>query len=132
MSHSKLLPFAFVLATATPGPVLAQVPADLRDAMRTRDQAVAAADATTWDRLTTEDFTVVLGDGVLMKKPERLAHLKTQKPTTWVPPQQEQISQYGDVAIQRFRSGDIWALVVWVKDAKGWRVAAAQDTPAKK
>lgn len=78
------------------------------------------------------DFTVVLEDGILRTKAERLAHLKTQKPTTWVPPQQEKVTVHGNVAVQRFLSDGTWAIVVWVKDSRGWRVAAAQDTPAKK
>ena len=112
--------------------VEAQVPADLRAAMKARDQAASAKDAVTWDRLTHEDFTVVLDDGVLRTKAERLAHLKTQKPTAWAPPTQETVTVRGEVAIQRFRSRDTWDIVVWVKDAKGWRVIAAQDTPARK
>jgi hypothetical protein len=100
--------------------------------MTARDKAAAAKDAATWDRLTHEDFTVVLEDGVLRTKAERLAHLKTQKPRPWVAPTQESVTVRGEMAVQRFRSVDTWDIVVWVKDAKGWRVIAAQDTPTKK
>ena len=114
----------------------AQVPPELREAMRARDEAVAKADAATWDRLTTDDFTVVLEDGTLLTKAERLAQFKTQQATTAAPGQQEQIKHYGDVfvrrALRQVRAGPAWVLDIWVKDAKGWRVAAVQVTSAKK
>ena len=99
------LGFAVIIAAAAPGVALAQVPKELQDAMLARDKAAAAKDAATWDGLTAEDFSVVLGDGVRRNKAERLAHLKSQQPTPWVPPEQETIALYGDVAVQRFRSG---------------------------
>ena len=102
-----------------------------------RDEAVAKADAATWDRLTTDDFTVVLADGTLLTKGERLAQFKTQQATPPAPAQQEQIKHYGDVFVRRALrqvrdAGAAWVLDIWVKDAKGWRVAAVQVTSAKK
>lgn len=136
MSRAHMLPLAFTLACLIPTAMAAQVPAELRDAMRARDEAVAKADAVTWDRLTTDDFTVVLADGTLLTKVERLAQFKTQQATTPAPPQQEQIKHYGDVfvrrALRQTRTGDAWVLDIWVRDAKGWRVAAVQLTSAKK
>jgi hypothetical protein len=115
----------------------AQVPADLREAMRARDEAVAKADAATWDRLTTDDFTAVMADGTLLTKAERLAQFKTQQATPLEPAQQEQIKHVGDVFVRRAlrqvrNTGAAWVLDIWVKDAKGWRVAAVQITGAKK
>ena len=132
MIRLRLLAALLLVVGSAPRMGLAQVPADLREAMKARDQAASAKDAETWDRLTHEDFTVVLGDGVLRTKAERLAHLKTQRPTPWVAPTQETVTVRGEIAVQRFRSTDTWDIVIWVKDAKGWRVIAAQDTPAKK
>jgi len=60
-----------------PPAAAAQIPAELREAMRARDRAVALADAVTWDRLTADDFSVVQENGVFMTKAERLAELKT-------------------------------------------------------
>ena len=132
MSRALVLRLAFTLSSLIPSSIAAQVPAELQEAMRARDQAVAKADAATWDRLTAEDFTVVLEDGTLMAKAERLAQLKTQKATTPTPLQQVQIKHYGDVFVRRFRTGDVWVLDIWVKDGRGWRVAAVQVTAAKK
>jgi hypothetical protein len=110
----------------------AQVPVELQEAIRARDEATAKADAATWDRLTTDDFTVVIADGTLMTKAERLAQFKTQKALTPVPAQHEQIQRYGDVFVRRYRNADAWILAIWVKDGGGWRVAAVQVTTAKK
>jgi hypothetical protein len=132
-----MLRLAFTLSCLIPSALAAQVPAELREAMRARDEAVAKADAATFDRLTADDFTVVLADGTLMTKAERLALLKTEQATALVPPQQEQIKHYGDVFVRRAlrqvrNTGGAWVLDIWVKDAKGWRVAAVQVTSAKK
>ena len=133
MSNARImLPIAFALSCLIPASLGAQVPADLQTAMDARDEAVAKADAATWDRLTAEDFTVVTPDGRLMTKAERLAQLKTEKPRPRNPLEQVQIKRYGDAFVRRFRTRDIWVLDVWAKDRQGWRVAAVQVTTAKK
>jgi len=136
MATARMLRVVFMLSCLVSTATIAQVPADLREAMRARDEAVAKADAATWDRLTADDFTVVQADGILMTKAERLAQFKTQQAMTRQQARQEQIKQYGDIFVRRalvhVRSGDAWVLDIWVKDAKGWRVAAVQVTSAKK
>jgi hypothetical protein len=112
--------------------VAAEIPPDLQQAIRERDEAVAKKDAATWDRLTTADFTVVFPDGRLMKKAERLAQLKGQKPEVPTKPQQEQFTRYGDTVIRRTQEGDALWIEVWVKDGQAWRVAAAQGTAGTK
>ena len=108
------------------------MPAELQEAMRARDEAIAKADADTWDRFTTADFTDVRTDGILMTRAERLALLETQTPTTPVLREQVQIKHYDDVYVRRSRTVDAWVLDIWVKDAGVWRVVAAQITTAKK
>lgn len=124
------------LSCATVPPALdraaKQLPPELRQAMQARDQAITKADPSAWDHLTADDFTVVNETGAFMTKAERLAQVRTQKATTPITAQQEQIRLYGDVAIRRFLSGDLWVLDVWVREARGWRVAAVQLTPVKK
>jgi hypothetical protein len=122
----------FVLMFVAAGRAVAQVPADLQKTMEERDQAVAKADAAVWDRLTADDFTLVDETGSFMNKAQRLAQLKTQKPTPAAAPQRIQIKRYGDVYMRRFLSGDIWVLDIWVRQPSGWRVAAVQVTTAKK
>jgi hypothetical protein len=90
-----------MLSCLIPRAIAAQVPAELREAMRARDEAIAKADAATWERLTTGDFTDVRADGTFMTKAERLALLKTQKATTPVPREQVQIKHYDDVFVRR-------------------------------
>jgi len=137
MSRTRMLRLTFAVACLVPGALAAQVPPELQQAMRARDEAVAKADAATWDRFTTDDFTVVLADGTLLTKAERLARFKGRPATTLAPAQQEQIKHYGDVFVRRAlrqvpNTGAVWVLDIWIKDAKGWRVAAVQVTSAKK
>jgi uncharacterized protein DUF4440 len=113
---------------------VAQAPADLEEAMRVRSQAVMNADAPTWEKYTADDFTVVLPDGKLMNKGERLALMKTQKPRRSSPPEQVQIKHYGETYVRRFLGDNGWVMEIWTRDKDGkWRVSAVQVTqPAKK
>ena len=132
MPGQPMLQLALSLVCLIPASLGAQVPADLQTAMKARDEAIVKGDAATWDRLTTEDFTVVGADGRLMTKPERLAQFKATKPMPRGPQEQLQIKRYGDAFVRRFRSGDIWVMDVWAKDPQGWRVGAVQVTTAAK
>jgi hypothetical protein len=112
---------------------VAQTPADLEEAMRLRTQAVVNSDGATWDKYTADDFTVVLANGKMMNKAERLAHMKTQKPPRLSPPEQVQVKHYGETYVRRFLGNNGWVMEVWTKDNKGkWRVSAVQVTPAAK
>jgi hypothetical protein len=80
MSTGDVVRLAFALCCLMPRASAAQVPAELLEAMRARDEALAKADADTWNRFTTADFTDVRTDGILLTRAERLALLKTQTP----------------------------------------------------
>jgi hypothetical protein len=112
--------------------VAAQVSPELREAMRARHEAVWRADAATWDRLTADEFTVVVPDGRLMTKAERLTGLRSENPGPIPVEQQEQIHTYGETVVHRFLDGDEWILEVWVRRNGAWRVVAAQVNLAKK
>ena len=111
-----------------------EVPADLKEAIRLRAEAVAKKDSALWDRLTTPDFSTVLEDGHLQTKAERLIQLKGEKPEALPPPPlAEHFSTHGNTVIQRTQARDrSWIITVWVKDRQDWRVAAVQITPAPK
>jgi hypothetical protein len=79
MSISLRVILLGLLVCAAAPDLLAQVPPDLQQAVRERQKAVEAADATTWDRLTSTDFTLVAANGRLSTKAERIAALKQQK-----------------------------------------------------
>lgn len=128
--HAWLISLAFSCLVPSLG--MTQVPPDLQEAMRLRSQAVVQNDAATWDRFTTEDFTVVLPNGTLLNKAQRLAQFKTQKPARRTPPQQIQVKHYADAYVRRFLGDNGWVLEVWTKDGGKWRVAAVQVTPAAK
>jgi Domain of unknown function (DUF4440) len=70
----------------------AEVPRELRGAIRARLTAVSEKDAAAWDRLTTEDFTMVGPEGQLMTKAKRLAALKAEKPEPIHEVKHEQLS----------------------------------------
>ena len=124
-----LVAFLFLVC----GPVFAQVPADLQKTMDERDHAISNVDVATWDRLTADDFTLVDDTGAYMTKPQRIAQLKTEKPTPYTAPQRVQIKRYGDAYIRRFlNGGNLWVMDVWVRQGNTWRVAAVQTTTAKK
>ncbi|MGH7612863.1 MAG: hypothetical protein ACREMW_02310 [Gemmatimonadales bacterium] len=78
MSNATMLRIALPLTVVIPCAMAAQVPAELANAIRTRDRAELASDPVTWDRLTGDDFTIVLADGTLMTKAQQLAQLKNQ------------------------------------------------------
>jgi hypothetical protein len=132
MFRAHAFQLALVLSCLLPNLTSAQTPPELQEAMRARSQAVAQADAATWDGLTAEDFTVVLPDGSMLTKAQRLAQFKTQKPVRRSPPKQEQIKHYGETYVRRFLGDNGWVLEVWTKDSGKWRVSAVQVTPAAK
>src|SRR5437870_3317962 len=94
-THSFVI-FLLLLATS---PVAAQAPADLKKTMQERDQAVDKADPVVWDRLTADEFTLVDETGTFMTKAQRLAQLRTQKPSVATPHEREQVTGQGDVYI---------------------------------
>jgi hypothetical protein len=107
----------------------AEIPAELEQAVRARDEAVAKKDADTFDRLTTSDFITVRPDGKLMNKAERLAQLMADEPQARPKPKQEQFIRYGDTVLRQLQAADgtLW-IDVWVKEGQVWRVASGQGT----
>ena len=122
---------AILFVSALPVLSSAQIDRRLRQAMRARLEAVWKKDAATWARLTADDFTVVVPEGTLMNKAERLAALKTEKPEPVHAVEHEQIRVYGNTAVHRFLDGNEWILEVWVRRNGGWQVVAAQVNVAK-
>ena len=128
------LRFALVttlLVSAVPIWSAPQAPQELREAMQARLEAVWKQDAATWSRLTADEFTVVVPEGRLMTKNDRLAALKTEKPQPLHAVQREQIQTYGETVVRRFMDGDEWVLEIWVRQSGAWRVVAAQVNFAK-
>ena len=125
---------AALLSALTVGlvaPALAQsrVPADLRRAMDQRIVAVTQADVATWDRLTADNFFVILPDGTTRTKVQRLAQLRTAQPGTPAPATNETVQMLGNTAVQRYQVTGTWVLVVWNKERGGWRATVAQAAP---
>ena len=125
------MPHRFVvLATSVllcaPIMAAAQVPQDLRETMQARVAAVWKKDTAVWSRLTADEFTVVVPEGHLQGKADRLAALATEPPEPPHALKAEQIHRYGDAAVRRFIDGNEWVLELWVRQKGLWRVVAAQ------
>ena len=122
---------AVLLLAALPTQSPAQAPPELEDAMRERLESVWKKDAVTWARLTADEFTVVVPEGTLMNKEQRLTALKAEKPEPMHALRSEQIDTYGETAVHRFIDGSEWVLEVWRRQNGEWRVVAAQVNFAK-
>lgn len=109
----------------------AQVPDDLRAAMRARDTAFYAVNPAEWEKYTAAVFTTVQQDGSFMTRAQRLANLRTQTPRPYVPRSREQNERRGDLVIARFFSGGFWVLEVWTRETGTWMVLMSQVTTAK-
>jgi predicted signal transduction protein with EAL and GGDEF domain len=99
--------------------------------MEERLAAVWKKDAVTWARLTADEFTLVVPEGRLISKAERVAALKAEKPQAGHALKHEQVRVYGNTALHRFVDDDEWVLEVWVQQDGRWRVVAAQVNFAK-
>jgi len=131
------MPRGFVILTAlvllcAPNMGAAQVPQDLREAMQARVEAVWKKDAVAWSRLTADEFTVVVPEGRLQTKADRLASLAAEPPEPAHALGSEEIHMYGDAAVRRFIDGNEWVLELWVRQKGVWRVIAAQVNLVKK
>jgi hypothetical protein len=112
--------------TLLPTQLHAEVPPELQNAMRERLEAVWKKDASAWAKLTADEFTLVVPEGILMTKEQRLAALKAEKPEPAHALRNEQTHVYGDTAVHRFIDGSEWVLEVWHLNSGEWRVVAAQ------
>ena len=132
MSRTRILLCIVALGLMGTLAASAQEPPGLRDAMHSRDGAVEKGDAATWDKLTAARFSVVLEDGRLLSKADRMNELKSKKAPGPVPIHDEQVMQFGDTVVRRFKSGANWVLEVWASEGGSWQVVASQVTVAAK
>ena len=119
------------LLLCIPSVAAAQVPQDLREAMQARVSAVWKKDTTDWSRLTADEFTVVVPEGRLQTKADRLTALAAEPPEPPHALKSERIHVYGDAAVRRFIDGSEWVLEVWIRQKGVWRVIASQVNLAK-
>jgi 23S rRNA A1618 N6-methylase RlmF len=132
MSPARSVLLAVVSVGSLSTMAAAQAPAELQEAIRQRTEAVAKSDTAIWNRLTAEDFTVVLPNGAFLNKAERLEQFKTQPPMGRGNPERVQLKHYGETYVRRFLSRMGWVLEVWTKEAGTWQVVAVQVTPVAK
>jgi hypothetical protein len=120
-----------LLLAVAPAIAAAEVPRELRDAMDARVNAVWHKDVTAWSRFTADEFTVVVPEGKLLTKADRIAALKREARQAPHAIGHEKVHVYGDAAVRRFVDEDEWVLEVWVRQNGSWRVVAAQVNFAK-
>ena len=132
MPIARVSMFLLAASLTSAGSAVAQVPDDLRAAMRARDDtAIYAVDPVQWEKYTAPTFTTVQQDGSFMTRVERVANLRTQTPRPYVARSREQNERRGDVVLARFFSGGLWVLEVWTREAGTWMVVMSQVTTAK-
>ena len=78
---ARLLFLTTAILAVTPLVAPAQVSADLQAAARARIVAIAKADSATWDRLTSDSFTVFGVNNRVLTKAQRLAGLSSRRPS---------------------------------------------------
>ena len=108
------------------------IPSELEQAMQTRLEAVWKKDTATWSRLTSDDFTIVVPEGMLLTKRDRVAQMKNENPEPLHTISQQQIITTGETVVRRFIDGSEWVLEVWSKKDGTWKVAATQVNYVKK
>jgi len=117
------------LLIATP---LSAQSASLRKAFDARNAAVRAGAGKEWRKYATDDFSMTRPDGTVITKEQRVAEIEGH-PLTTLAPAEVQWRVYGDAAIETSRvtpqGKPARLIVVWVRQGKNWKVAAAQFTP---
>ena len=124
------LGLCLVLAFASP--ILAQSSASLRAADKARGAALDDGNAKVWAKYTTDDFQVVLADGSVKSKQQRITEIDGH-PRTKVTLSDEHWRMYGGTAIETLRSEaaddkPLRITQVWVRDHGTWKTASVQLT----
>ena len=127
MSARSLL-LAAVLLSISSSITAAQVPADLRAASQARIAAIAKADGATWDRLTSDSFTVFGVTNHVITKAQRLAGFKQQTPSAPVTPSYDHWQRAGTAFVHRYQIDNLMIHEAWAKGRGAWRVASIQVT----
>jgi ketosteroid isomerase-like protein len=117
------------------------LPPDFKKAQEERNVAMRRGDATVYGRYTTDNFMVVMPDGSMQSKADRMKAMSTAAaPEQLGPPRDERATVAGDAIILTWISAiqgkDARFTEVWVKIGGGWKVAGAhvsmiQTTPKK-
>jgi len=96
-----------------------------------RDAAMRSGDSEVYSRYTTKDFWVIMPDGSVQTKQDRIAAMRrSQSAEQLSPPRDEKIDAYGGTVVVSWISAiqgkDARFSETWVKQKNGvWMVAAA-------
>ena len=115
-------------------PLAAQPSASLQKAYEGRNAAVRAGHGKEWGKYATDDYTMTGPDGGLETKQQRMTEIEGHPLA--VVPTDVKWREYGNAAIETEqvmpRGKPARLIVVWVKQGKSWKVAAAQFTPVSR
>ena len=132
--RSIILTVALLLVPATAA--TQTMPADLTEAVASRNKAAFSGDSETFGRYTTDDFVMIGADGIMHGKEERVALIKKRKPAPQPKISDERYRVYGDVVIRTWRQEDSGGVAhstaVWVRQQGRWQVASHQQRYLKK
>jgi ketosteroid isomerase-like protein len=131
--------FVFVLFGLIYGSTLRaqSLPPDFKKAQEERSAAMSRGDAKVYGRYTIDDFVVVMPDGSMQSKSDRMAAMsKAATPEQLGPPRDEKATVAGDTIILNWISGiqgkDARFTEVWVKIGGSWKVAGAHVSMIQK
>jgi ketosteroid isomerase-like protein len=113
------------------------LPPDFKKAQEERSAAMSRGDAKVYGRYTIDDFVVVMPDGSMQTKSDRMAAMaKAATPEQLGPARDEKATVAGDTIILNWISAiqgkDARFTEVWVKISGSWKVAGAHVSMIQK
>jgi len=113
------------------------LPPDFKKAQEERSAAMSRGDAKVYGRYTIDDFVVVMPDGSVQTKSDRMAAMaKAATPEQLGPSRDEKATVAGDTIILNWISAmqgkDARFTEVWVKIRGSWKVAGAHVSMIQK
>ena len=133
-----LLALGFFVAPAAvaQGPAKQSIDPAFLKIQSERTAAMHTGDIEVYARYTTDNFWVVMPDGSVQAKKDRMAAMAAAKNApassselSGAPPREEKVNAYGNTVvvswIEAIRGKDARFSETWVKDGGTWKVAAA-------
>jgi ketosteroid isomerase-like protein len=139
MSASKAVLGSIMLVGLLCGSSLCaqSLPPDFKKAQEERSAAMSHGDAKVYGRYTIDDFVVVMPNGSMQTRSDRMAAMsKAATPEQLGPPRDEKATVAGDTIILNWISAiqgkDARFTEVWVKIGRRWKVAGAHVSMIQK
>lgn len=125
------LVFVLVSSVIVAGAVGAQPSAALEKAYDARNAAVRSGNGKAWAQYATDDYSMTIQNGTVITKQQRIAEIEGH-PLTAPAATDVRWREYGAAAIETSQvtpqGKPARLIVVWIRQDKSWKVAAAQFT----